>query len=99
MMWTALCAGAAIFMSLSYAAGGTRRASPDAGTAALRVVGASGMFALAIATATAGTVWAAVVATACGAVLTIDPLAVWRRLAAHLPGAHTSTVTPFHNVT
>ena len=97
MMWTALCAGAAIFVSLSRVAGVTRRASPDAGTAALRVMGASGMFALAIVTATAGTVPAAVVATVCGTVLTIGPLAVTRRLAKRLPRAHSSTVTPFQN--
>ena len=99
MMWTALCAGAAIFVSLSRVAGVTRRASPDAGTAALRVFGASGMFALAIVGATAGTVPAAVVATVCGTVLTIDPLAVTRRLARRLPRAHSSTVTPFQNAT
>ena len=57
------------------------------------------MFALAIATATAGTVPAAVVATVCGTVLTIDPLAVRRRLANRLPRAHSSTVTPLQNVT
>jgi hypothetical protein len=99
MIWTALCAGAAVFVSLSRVAGGTRRASVDAGMAALRVLGASGMFALAIAAATVGRVPAAVVATVCGAVLTIDPLAVWRRLAARLSRAPNSTVRPFHNAT
>jgi len=99
MMWTALCAGAAIFVSLSRVAGVTRRASHDAGTAALRALGASGMFALAIATATVGTVPAAVVATICGTVLTIDPSALLRRLAAHLPRDRTSTVTPSQNAT
>jgi ABC-type Fe3+-siderophore transport system permease subunit len=99
MMWTALCAGAAIFVSLSCVAGVTRRASPDTGTAALKVLGASGMFALAIVTATAGTVGAAVVATVCGTVLTIDPLALTRRLAKRLPRADSSTVTPFQNAT
>lgn len=99
MMWTALCAGAAIFASLSRAAGAMRRVCRDAGTAALRMLGASGMFALAIATATDGTVPAAVVATVCGTVLTVDPLAGWRRLAARLPRAHTSTAPPFRNAT
>lgn len=99
MMWTALCAGAAIFVSLSRVAGAARRVSPDAAAAALRVLGASGMFALAIVTATAGTVPAAVVATACGTMLTVDPLAVTRRLVKRLPRAHSSTVTPFQDAT
>lgn len=99
MMWTALCAGTAIFVSLSSVAGAMRRASRDAGTAALRVLGASGMFALAIVTATAGRVPAAVVATVCGTVLTIDPPAVTRRLAKRLPRAHSSTATPSRNAT
>lgn len=98
MMWTALCAGVAIFGSLSWLAGAMRRACPDAGTAALRVLGASGMFALAIATAGDATVPAAVVATVCGTVLTIDPLVAWRRLSARL-WSHAPTVTPFQNAT
>jgi hypothetical protein len=76
-----------------------RRVCPDAGAAALRMLGASGMFALALAAATDGTVPAAVVATVCGTVLTVDPPAVWRRLTARLPRAHTATETPFQNAT
>ena len=99
MMWTALCAGAAIFAGLSCAAGAMRRVCPDAGAAALRVLGASGMFALAIAAAAGGMVLAAVVAGISGVALTLDLFVVWRRLIPRLPRAHASTVTPFQNAT
>lgn len=98
-MWTALCAGVAAFVAVSRAAGGTRRAYSDAASAALRMTGASGMFALAIATATGGFLLAAGVALVCGIALTLDPLAVLRRVAARLPRGQASTVTPFQNAT
>ena len=99
MMWIALCAGAALFASISRAAGAARRSCPDAGSAALRALGASGMFALAIATALDGAMLAMGLAAGCAVVLTLDLPAAWRRLTARLPRAHATTVTPFQNAT
>lgn len=99
MMWIALCAGAALFVSISRGAGTARRSCPDAGSAGLRALGASGMFALAIAAALDGAMLAMGLAAGCAVVLTLDPLAVWRRLTTRLPRAHAATVTPFQNAT
>ena len=98
-MWIALCAGAVGFGVVSRAAGRNRRVSPDVASAALRIVGASGMFALAIVTGTSGAVPAAIVATLCGAVLTVDVRAVWVRMSARIGRVQASTVTPFQNAT
>ena len=99
MMWTALCAGVVAFVAVSRVAGGARRVCSGAAPAALRLVGASGMFALAFATAAGGFLLAAGVSLVCGLVLTLDPLAAWRRIAARLPRGQASTVTPFQNAT
>lgn len=100
MVWTALCAGLAIFVILSRVAGGMRRVCPDIASGALRMIGASGMFALAIATVADGTLVASTVAAVCGAALTLDLLALWRRASVRISRAgHGSTVTPFQNAT
>ncbi len=99
MVWIALCAGVVTFVSVSWTAGGMRRVCPDVASGALRVLGASGMFALVIATATEGALIAACVAFACGIALTLDPVAMWRRASTRIPVGHSATVTPFQNAT
>lgn len=98
MVWMALIAGAATFASLSAAAGAARRRCSDIGTAALRSLGASGMFALAVVSAGDGAWPAATVAALCGVTLTCDVRAVLARLLARVR-SQSATVTPFQNAT
>ncbi len=97
MVWMALCGGLASFVILSRVARGMRRACPDIASGALRMIGASGMFALAIATVADGMLVASIVAAVCGAALTLDPRAVWRRASTRIARVQAAKVTPFHN--
>lgn len=99
MLWIAIAVGVAAFVVLSRAARGLRRGQRDAGSAALRCVGASGLFAMAALAVAIGSPAAAVPSIACGVVLTVDLSAGWRRLSARLPRTQSATVTPFQNAT
>jgi hypothetical protein len=99
MMWIALCAGTVTFVLLSRLVGQRRRVCADPAEAVLRVVGASGMFALAFAGGRQAAYVAALVAACCGVALTCNLSAAWHRVTARSARNHASTVTPFQKAT
>lgn len=99
MIWTALCGGVVLYALVARLAGGMRRSSDDLATAALWVMGASGIFAIGIAAAVGGQLIPTFGAAGAGLALSVDPKQGWTRVTAHLRRAQGSTVTPFQNAT
>lgn len=99
MPWIALVVGVAWFVALTCVVGRARRCPRDMASAALRVAGASGMFAMTTLAIGAGSLAGAVASAACGVALTVDLRAVWVRLTARLRRAQSAMVTPFQNAT